>query len=244
MLDVAGVSAGARVLDIACGAGDQSLAAARRVGSSGHVVATDISEEMIRFVREQARAAGLSNVTARCCAAEELNAEETRFDAVICRLGLMLFPEPQRVVRSILEVLRPGGGFGAIVIASPASNPFLAEPLQILRRHAGKAPPPPGSPGIFALADPDTLRTLLEGAGFADVTVRTLDEPLGTASAAEALRMMQDAFGVYRAIIGDQPEDLQQAAWGEVFAFLKGYDALDGLRMAAQFHVTGAAKPR
>jgi cyclopropane fatty-acyl-phospholipid synthase-like methyltransferase len=63
MLAMAGVDAGARVLDLASGAGSQTLRAAQRVGAQGHVVASDIADTMLHYVQENARAAGLTNVT-------------------------------------------------------------------------------------------------------------------------------------------------------------------------------------
>jgi hypothetical protein len=119
----------------------------------------------------------------------------------------------------------------------------MAQPLQILRRYAHKSPPPPGAPGIFALADAQKLKALLRSAGFQDVTIRTMDETFQIASSAEAVQMIKDAFGVYRATIGDQPTETQQAAWAEVTDFLKGFEGADGLRVPAQFHVIGAVKP-
>jgi ubiquinone/menaquinone biosynthesis C-methylase UbiE len=243
MLDAAEVRPGVRVLDIACGAGDQTLAAARRTGPSGYVLATDISEEMIGHVGQQARSANLQNVEARRCAAQDLEPGESPFDSAICRLGLMLIPAPHTVVRSVLGALRPHGRLGAIVFSSPAANPFMSKPLEILRRHANKPTPASGGPGIFALSDAAALKALLEDAGFIDVSIRTIDETLQMASAADAVQMMQDAFGVYRAIIGDQPPDTQKAAWTEVLDFVKSFEGSAGFRVPAQFHIVGAIKP-
>lgn len=243
MLDAAAVRQGARVLDVACGAGDQSIAAARRVGSHGVVLATDISEEMVGYVARQARTAGMPMLETRCCAAEELPSDGDPFDSAICRLGLMLFPDPAAALSSILRALRPGGRFAAIVVGAPEANGFLAVPLQILRRHANKQPAP-GGPGIFALSDAKRLASLLEGAGFDDVSVRTIEEPLRLASAEDGLRMIQEGFGVYRATIGDQPAETQGAAWAEVLQFLKGLEGADGLRVPGQLHVAGGRKPR
>lgn len=94
MLAMAGVEVGTRVVDLASGAGSQTLLAAQRVGSDGEVVANDIADTMLRHVEGKARSAGLSNVTTVLGAAEELYITAGSFDAVVCRLGLMLFVEP------------------------------------------------------------------------------------------------------------------------------------------------------
>src|ERR671923_1068270 len=79
MLAMAGVGVGARVLDLASGAGSQTLQAARRVGPQGHVVASDIADTMLHHVRENARAAGLAHVTTLASAAEDLDVTTESF---------------------------------------------------------------------------------------------------------------------------------------------------------------------
>ena len=105
MLDMAGVGANARVLDLASGAGSQTLRAAHRVGTQGRVVANDISETMLRHLQDGARAAGLSNVTTLAGAAEDLDLAVESFDVVICRLGLMLFVHPAKALAAVRSAL-------------------------------------------------------------------------------------------------------------------------------------------
>jgi len=92
MLDLAGVRPGSRVLDIAAGAGGQTLAAARRAGPEGAVLATDISPAILEFAAAEARRAGLGNVTTSEQDAERLNVHPRSFDAAISR--------PKRSARS------------------------------------------------------------------------------------------------------------------------------------------------
>jgi ubiquinone/menaquinone biosynthesis C-methylase UbiE len=122
MLTMGGVDVGARVLDLANGAGSQTLRAARRVGAQGHVVASDIADTMLHHVRENARAAGLTNVTTLAGAAEDLYVAAESFDAVICRLGLMLFVDPAKALVAMRRALRPGGKVA--VVSSPRLRPM------------------------------------------------------------------------------------------------------------------------
>jgi ubiquinone/menaquinone biosynthesis C-methylase UbiE len=98
LIEMAGIRPGMRVLDLACGAGSQTIQAAVRVGPTGSVVACDISAIMLDHVRQNATAAGLQNVDTLECAAEELDETLPPFDAAISRLGLMLFPSPSSAV--------------------------------------------------------------------------------------------------------------------------------------------------
>jgi ubiquinone/menaquinone biosynthesis C-methylase UbiE len=138
MLDMAGVDAGMRVLDLACGAGSQSLRAADRVGPEGRVVASDISATMLAQVGNAARRRGVSNIETLECAAEDLPATGGPFDAAISRLGLMLFPAPQRALKAVQRVLKPRARISALVFTTPSNNLFMSKPMQILLRHARK----------------------------------------------------------------------------------------------------------
>jgi SAM-dependent methyltransferase len=243
MLTLADVDTGARVLDLACGAGSQTLDAAHRVGGQGSVVASDISDTMLDHVRENARAAGLTNVTTLAGAAEDLDVAAESFDAIVCRLGLMLFVEPARVLVAVARALRPGGRVAVVVFTTPATNPLMAKPMQILLRHAGKTLPAPGQPGIFALGTPGVLEHLLAGNGFVGIEQRTLEVPLRMPSAGEALMMMQEAFGAYRAVVHDSPEAVQAGAWAEVAETLSIFETPAGFVAPAEVLVAAGTKP-
>ncbi len=243
MLAMAGVTAEVRVLDLACGAGSQTLEAARRAGPHGHVVASDLARTMLHHVRESARAAGLDNVSTVAGAAEELELPGGSFDAVICRLGLMLFADPAAALRAARLALRPGGRLAVVVFTTPSANPFMARSMEVLLRHAGKTPPAPGQPGILALGGPGAIESLLGGSGFVDVERRALAVPLRMPSAARALAMMQDAFGAYRAVLADCDEAVRTAAWAEVEELLRSFETPAGFSAPAEVVVAAGVRP-
>ena len=243
MLAMASVNTGARVLDLACGAGSQTLRAAHRVGPQGHVVASDIAEAMLESVRENARDAGLANVTTLAGAAEDLELAPESFDAVVCRLGLMLFADPAQALTVVRRTLRPRGNLAVVVFTQTATNSFMARPMQVLLRHAGKAPPAPGKPGIFALGAPGVLERLLVDGGFVDVEQRTVNLPLRMPSAAQALAMIKEAFGAYRAVLSDSPESVRVAAWAEVAETLTAFETQAGFVAPTEVLVAAGAKP-
>jgi SAM-dependent methyltransferase len=243
MLAMADVDVGARVLDLASGAGSQTLRAAQRVGAQGHVVASDIADTMLHHVQENARAAGLTNVTTLAGAAEDLDVAAESFDAVICRLGLMLFSDPAKALLAVRRTLRPGGKVAVVVFTTPAANPFMAKPMQILLRHAGKTPPAPGQPGIFSLGAPGVIERLFADSGFVGVEQRTVALALRMPSAAQVLAMMQEAFGAYRAVVSDRPEAVRVAAWAEVAETLKTFETATGFIAPAEVLVAAGVKP-
>ena len=105
MLDLAGVTIGSRVLDVGAGAGDSTLTAARRVGPTGHVLATDISSSMLEIAAASARHEGLNNLTTRVADAQRLDLESDAVDAVISRNCLMLIPDYALALTAIRRVL-------------------------------------------------------------------------------------------------------------------------------------------
>jgi SAM-dependent methyltransferase len=232
-----------RVLDLACGAGSQSIQAAQRVVPSGSVVAIDISRTMLEHVRRNAVEAGLRNIETLECAAEDLDGSQTPFDASISRLGLMLFSSPSRALQAVQRVLKPGARFAALVFTGPTNNPFMAQSMAILLRRAGKAPPAPGQPGIFALDGPGALEKLLKDSGLSDVETRVVRAPLRLLNVSVALEMMQQAFGAYRAAVVDLSDSEKSKAWEEVYECLKQFQISGGFETELEFIIGSGGKP-
>jgi SAM-dependent methyltransferase len=225
-----------RVLDLACGAGSQSIQAAKRVGPEGRVVACDISATMLEHVRGNAARADLQNVETLECAAEDLQEPEASFDASICRLGLMLFPSPRKALHAVRRGLKAGGRFAALVLSTPANNAFMAQPMAILLRHAGKSPSGPGQPGIFALGSEGVLERLMKDSGLEDVKRVVVRAPLVMPSASHALKLMQEAAGAYRAVVADLTDSIQGLG--------RGLRMPQALRGQSWFRDRARARPR
>jgi ubiquinone/menaquinone biosynthesis C-methylase UbiE len=242
MLDMAGVTPGARILDLACGAGIQTFLAAERVGPDGAVVAIDISGTMLDHVRKRAARERIANIETMESAAEDLDPDQAPFDAAICRLGLMLFPSPARAVAAVLQILKPGARFATLVFTAAANNPFMAKSMQILLRHAGKQPPAAGRPGLFALGGVGTLESVLKESGLTDVETTVMQASLKLPSIDETLEMMQQAFGAYRAVIADLSESRQSAAWEDVRAFLAEFESGGAFEASMEFLIGAGSK--
>lgn len=244
LIDMAGIEPGFRVLDLACGAGSQSIQVARRVGANGAVIAADISPTMLDHLRRNADKADLRNIETLESAAEDLNEALSPFDAAICRLGLMLFSSPHRVLEAVQRVLKPGARFAALVFTASANNPFLARPMAILLSHAGKAPPAPGQPGIFALGGDGVLERLLEDSGLAGVRTMTVRAPLRLPNTSAALEMMQQAFGAFRAVVAGLGDAEKSKAWAEVHECLSQFEVSGAFEAEFEFLIGSGAKRR
>jgi ubiquinone/menaquinone biosynthesis C-methylase UbiE len=243
MLDLARIEAGSRVLDVAAGAGGQTLEAARRAGPDGAVLATDISSKILEHAQQNARAAGLANVATRTMDGEQLDVADGSFDAVISRLGLIYFPDRRRSLGEIRRALRGGGRISAIVYSTPERNRFFSIPVGVIRRVAGLPAPAPGLPGPFSLGQPGALEQELEAAGFEDVEVRALDAPLRFASAAECLRFERESFGALHAMLAGVDEEARDAAWDEIEQELRQFEGPDGFVGPCELLVGAATRP-
>jgi ubiquinone/menaquinone biosynthesis C-methylase UbiE len=242
LIDMAGIQLGMRVLDLACGAGSQTIQAARRVGPNGSVVACDISATMLDHVRQNATTANLQNVETLECAAEGLDETLAPFDAAISRLGLMLFPSPNRALKAAQRVLKSGARIAALVFTTPDNNPFMAQTMAILLRCAGRLPPEPGQPGIFALGGNGILESLMQSSGLEHVQTKRVTAWLKLPSASHALEMMQEAFGAYRAVVADLSDAEKSRAWGEVYECLKQFEGVDGFKTQFEFIIGSGSK--
>ncbi len=226
MLDAAGVTTGSRVLDVAAGAGGQTLAAARRAGPTGHVLATDISPAILAYAAKAA--AGLPQVVTRELDGESLDVEVASFDAVISRVGLIYFPDQQAALAAMRAALRPGGRLSAVVYSTADRNGFFAVPVGIVRRRAALPPPAAGQPGPFSLGGPGVAEETLARAGFGDITVDVVPSPLRLSSAAECTRFERESFGALHTMLAGLPEPEREAAWDEIAEALAHFEGPDG----------------
>ncbi|HYF59402.1 MAG TPA: methyltransferase domain-containing protein [Burkholderiaceae bacterium] len=224
MLDMADVGPGGLILDVAAGAGEQTLSAARRVGPTGRVLATDISAEILGFADRAARKAGLANVETAAMDGEDLDLPDESFDVVISRVGLIYFPDRQRALEGMYRVLRPGGRIAAVTYSTPENNRFFSLPVSIIRQRANLGPPLPGQPGPFSLGTPEVLGGALRQAGFRDVRIEAVPSPLELGSADECVRFERESFGALHQMLSGLPEEERPAVWDEIGAALRQFE--------------------
>jgi SAM-dependent methyltransferase len=169
------------VLDVGCGSGVTTLAAARRVGPNGKCVGVDISATLLELARQRAAREGLKNVTFVEADAQTHAFEPNSVDAVISRFGVMFFDAPEAAFTNIRRATRPNAKLACVVWRSPAENPFMttaaraAAPLLTLKA------PDPNAPGQFAFADADKVRGILQASGWKNLDIQSIDVPMQVA---------------------------------------------------------------
>jgi ubiquinone/menaquinone biosynthesis C-methylase UbiE len=175
LIKEADVIEGETVLDVAGGSGEPSLTIAETVGPTGSVTYTDVVAEMVTAAQSEAQRRGLTNVAFQQCSADSLPFENNSFDAVVCRLGVMFFPDPLAGVREMLRVTKREGVLSLVVWGKSDLNPFSYLITNVVARYfAVAAPAEPNAPSAFRFAEPGSLARILRDAGAVDVKERDL----------------------------------------------------------------------
>ena len=243
MLEMAGISSGHRVLDIAAGAGEQSITAAHKVGPSGYVLATDISANILEYAKQMAQQAGLNNIETKVMDGENLACEDGTFDAVISRVGLIYFPDQQKALKEMLRVLKPGGKVAAIVYSTPEKNKFFSVPVSIIRNRAKLPPPLPGQPGPFSLGAEGVIEKAFSQAGFINVESVRVDSPLELPSAKDCVRFEKESFGALHQMLSSLPDSEKDSVWEEIERELQKFEGDDGFTGPCEMVVAVGEKP-
>lgn len=229
LLDLARVGPGSRVLDVASGAGEPAITAAKRVGPEGYVLATDISGNILEFARQAAHRHGVGEIVeTRVMDGEKLELPEASFDAVLSRVGLIYFPDQQGALGEMRRVLKPGGRVAAVVYTTPEHNRFFSIPVSIIRRRAQLPPPSPGQPGPFSLGGPGVLDEAYRRAGFRDIETRVVSSPLRLPSATDCVRFERESFGALHQMLAGLSEEERQDVWDEIERELRQFEGPGG----------------
>lgn len=246
-LAAAGLRSGERVVDVGCGCGDTSLAAADRVGASGEVLGVDLSAPMLARARERAREAGATNVRFEQADAQTASLP-AGFDVVFSRFGVMFFDAPEAAFANLGKALRPGGRLAFVCWQEIGRNPWMLVPLGAVAKVITLPPPPaPGSPGPFAFADAARVTGILERAGFEDIAAEAVTESLtvGPPDVGEAARFLL-AMGPAASALRDGAADEQTLRRAEdaVREAIAPFVTEDGVRMPSASWIFTARAPR
>ncbi len=204
---------GERVVDIGCGFGDTAQRIAGMVGPEGSVLGVDASARFIETSRQEADAAGLTNIDFEVCDPED--GLEGEFDMAFSRMGTMFFANPVAALRNIRGALRPGGRLCMVVWRAKIENPWMYRSEEVVEQFveaSDDSDEPTCGPGPFAMANADTVSGMLVSAGFTDIALRRSDQPMrlgDTVDDAVGLAMAIGPAGEVLRLAGDAAEELR-----------------------------------
>lgn len=172
LIEEAGIIEGDKVLDVAGGPGEPSLTIADVVGPTGSVTCTDAVAEMVAAAQSEAHRRRLKNMSFEQCLADSLPFEDNSFDAAVCRMGVMFFPDPLAALREMLRVIKSEGSLSLAVWHERDANPFAYIVTDVIARHITMAPANPDAPDAFRFAASGKLARILKEAGATRVRER------------------------------------------------------------------------
>lgn len=227
LVELAEVEEGNRVLDIATGIGEPAITAAKKVGAKGYVLATDISPKMLSIAKQRAESFGLQKIVEF----KEIDAEKITldlqgkqlsslpFDIVLCRWGLMFFPNLTSTLTNIYQLLLPGGRVAAAVWSEPAKVPKLSTAIDVMTQQLGIT----SSSGHYAeivrpfnLANINIVKDALIEAGFRDIYIESLNVTFDFTSADDYADFANAIIAPIHNILASETEERKEKIWRAV----------------------------
>ena len=228
LVELAQIRPGHRVLDVATGIGEPAVTAARAVGPSGSVVATDQAPEMLAIARERVATLGLRNIEFHEMDAETLDLPGESFNALLCRWGLMFLPNLGDTLRGMYRLLAPGGELAAAVWSEPPMVPMISLPMRVIQKMIEMPTPPEGMPGPFSLADVGALEQALRQAGLTSVHSERMVLTWEWPSAQEFVKMLLDIAAPLKAMLDRQPVEKSTEVLKAIEEAIAQYATVDG----------------
>lgn len=235
LVELAEIKPGQKVLDIATGIGEPAVTAARKLvelpsgygnqdksshkdkSNRGHVLATDISAQMLTIAKQRAAELGLQDVIEfREADAEKLELSDSSFDVTLCRWGLMFMPNLNNTLSGIFQALVSGGRFACAVWGEASEVPFVGFPMTIVMRELNVPTSPPGTPGPFALADVNILQAALSKIGFTDIHYETLNVTHEFATVEDYINYIKAISAPITSILSKEPLKRQEEVWNMI----------------------------
>ncbi len=237
------ITEGDKVLDVAAGPGEPSLTIAHAVGATGSVTCTDAAPEMVAAAQSEALKRGIKNISFQHCLADSLPFEMNSFDAAVCRLGVMFFPDPVAGVREMLRVIKPESSLSFAVWSESRVNPFAYTVTDVLARYIKMPPADPEAPGAFRFAEPGKLARVLEEAGAVRVRERILTFSMAAPiSRDEFWEMRSNTSGTLREKLASLPAEQQLIVASEVKEALAEFFPNERMKFPAQMLIVTGDK--
>jgi ubiquinone/menaquinone biosynthesis C-methylase UbiE len=231
-----------RVLDLACGTGEPAISLAERVGPAGHVIALDLSADLLGLASKRAQHRQLGNISFHQGDAHSLPFPDHSFDLATCRFGVMFFADVPVALRELHRVLRPGAR-ACFAAWGPFEQPYWQSTMGVVLKHVGGRALLLGGENPFRFADPASLLSALTQAGFAQSESSVRNVQWSWKGTAEEMWEYVQAVSVpFRPLLDRVPESDWPKINADIYKALSGFSAVDEIRFAAEIVFASAAK--
>ena len=235
-----------RIADIGCGGGGTTLEILRRAPAGSVVHGYDISPALVEAARHRARSEGRA-IAFEAADMATAKAPTEPYDRLVSRFGIMFFDDPPAAFENLRRWLAPGGRFAFAAWARPADNPWMTSVREAIAAVVDVPRPDPEAPGPFRYADADTLRALLDRAGFGELDVRDWRGALpigGALSAAEAAEFALASFASFGELLTRAGDQAVEAARASLIERFSRHQRDGAVRMDACVHVFTGTHPQ
>jgi SAM-dependent methyltransferase len=228
LLAAAQISPRDHVLDIGCGCGESTRLAAR-AALQGSALGVDLSSRMIARAIERSRSEGLDNVKFLQEDAQVYPFDPQDFHITISRFGVMFFADPMAAFQNIAKALRPGARLALLSWREALKNEWVMIFRSALDAGRSLPAPPVDIPGPFGLATPDHIRAVLSDAGFEDIDLTDINEPMNFGvNADDAFAFMKNS-GMTKGMLNELDEPTRTQALAKLYAALETHETSEGV---------------
>jgi SAM-dependent methyltransferase len=235
IFEVAKLAPSERVLDVGCGCGATTRDAARMV-KSGSALGVDLSAAMLERGRADAKAAGLTNASFEQADVQVHAFDPASYDAVISRFGIMFFDDPSAAFANLHRATRPGGSVAFVCWQPLACNEWLLVPGAALATHVPiPAAASSDAPGMFAFADAERPRRILEAAGWGEISIESRGTPMlvgGGGTVDDAVEFLRSG-SIGRTLLAGADPDAAARALDAVRSVLVNHMTSNGVELEA-----------
>lgn len=233
---------GMQVLDLACGTGEPGISLAQCIGPAGHVMASDLSQELLDIASQRAVSKRLENFATEKADAHQLPFSDHQFDLATCRFGVMFFQDPDKALAELRRVLKPNAR-ACFAVWGPFEQPYWQTTIKIVHRHVGGTLLESGGADPFCYSQAGSLSKRLRAAGFHDVD-ETMKNVAWTwpGEAAEVFEYVRSVSAPFRPLLERVPEAQWPEIQAEANAAIEQYRVGDEIRFGADvIFVSGKA---
>lgn len=241
-LDRHPINSGDFVLDIGCGTGKSAREAAR-LAAPGQVLGVDLSSRMLEYARRRSSEQGLTNIRFEQADAQVHPFQEAAYDVAISSFGVMFFADPYAAFANIGRALKPGGRLAVLAWQALAENEWLNIVRDSLAVGRTLPQPPPSAPGPFGLADPGHVRRVLEAAGFEEIGLQPVEEPMNFGSDGDDAFAFFVTVGIVEGLTQDLDEETRAVALDQLHRALIAHQDEQGVLLGSSAWLVTAQRP-